>query len=454
MIKHFKKNKLRNTILSFLIPAIYRAVLEAIAKKTPIGYDTVAFYVESIMYPEFSLKGLKYFPLYNYILLLIKTVVKDAFLAIKIGAVLTSGLLGYSIYRWLKAIGFERKTLTYTLIVFFFLPNLRVTWDLHRNTFGIALALLAMSYLREGNKKLSYILAFISGFSHPFAALSLIAMNINSILLKKNNSSLIVVSLSGLGMLITQVPSLFSYMYEQITFTPHSNLLERILTTYVYEGWLFLPMFPFMKFFINNLKKVTRNFGSESLCWIICFLAVPPIFYFSNRFIIMLGIPVATLVIGDVAIKNSRKREVALITIIAISVVAYTPIKMINSSIPSKYTSEVLQLFDYCQEILDDNSIMVVHRALMGFALKTGINKSKIVVVEPYDNFKEKISSIENFTKIYTVWWLKGKTWKEEQIVNYLFPFMDVSERHELPEGYTVLKEGRGFAVYLYERKS
>jgi len=168
----------------------------------------------------------------------------------------------------------------------------------------------------------------------------------------------------------------------------------------------------------------------------------------------MLGIPVATLVIGDVAIKNSRKREVALITIIAISVVAYTPIKMINSSIPSKYTSEVLQLFDYCQEILDDNSIMVVHRALMGFALKTGINKSKIVVVEPYDNFKEKISSIENFTKIYTVWWLKGKTWKEEQIVNYLFPFMDVSERHELPEGYTVLKEGRGFAVYLYERKS
>jgi len=454
MIKRFKKKMSKNTILSFLIPAMYRAILEAIVKNAPLGYDTVAFYVESIMYTQFSLKGLKYFPLYNYILFAIKIVVKDVFLAIKIGAVLTSGLLGYSIYKWLKAIGFERKTLTYTLIVFFFLPNLRFTWGLHRNTFGLAIALLAMSYLREGNKRLSYILAFISGFSHPFAALSLIAMNIESALVKKNTPSIKVAFLSGLGTLLTQIPSSFTYTYEQITYMPNTNLLERIIETYVYEGWLFLPMFPFMKFFINNLKDVTNNFGKEHLCWIVCFLLIPPIFYFSNRFIILLGIPVATLVIGDVVLKNSKKRELALITVIIISSTVYTPIRMINSSIPPKYVSEVLQLFDYCREKLDDNSIIVVHRALMGFALKAAINRDKIVVVEPYDSFKEKISSIENFTKIYTVWWLKGKTWKEEQIVNYLFPFMDVSERHELPEGYTVLKEGRGFAVYLYERKS
>ena len=70
-------------------------------------------------------------------------------------------------------------------LIFFFLPTLRMSWDLHRNCFGLSLALLSMSYLKGHRKKLAYFLAFVAGFSHPFATLSLVAMNFGSVFFEK-----------------------------------------------------------------------------------------------------------------------------------------------------------------------------------------------------------------------------------------------------------------------------
>jgi len=442
-------------LLSFLIPAFYRLVLEVLAGVVPLGYDCVAFYVEWVMYPHPFVDGLKYFPLYNFLLVFANFMVDDAFLTVKIGSVLVSGFLGYSIYRWLKALGFKSDSLYYALLVFFFLPTLRMSWDLHRNCFGLSLALLSMAYLKEGREKMACFLAFVAGFSHPFAALSLVAMNFGSIFLKRNRITFFIAFLSCFGMLLTQLPSMFAYVYNQVSYNLSRSFYEKIIVGYVFGGWLFLPIVPFLKDVKKNFKSLVERIGFENFWWILWFLVISPLFYFSDRFIYILGIPVGTVVACSIVLGNNRKKERALFYVIMVSMAAYTSVGMFNTSIPLKYTSEVMQLFEYCQELLSDHSVVLVHRSLLGFALKAGIDQSRIIVVEPYENFEMKIDSIQNASAVFAVWWLKGKCWEGGHPFIKIFPFLASSYGiYDIPNYFEVIIAGEGFALYIYGEES
>jgi len=451
----FRKLKGNKGFLSFLIPALYRLVLEVLAGNIPLGYDCIAFYVKWVMYPPSFIDGLKYFPLYNLLLFFMNFLVNDAFLTVKVGSVLISGFLGYSIYRWLRAFGFRNDSLYFGLLIFFFLPTLRMSWDLHRNCFGLSLALLSMSYLKEGKEKIAYFLAFIAGFSHPFATLSLAAMNFGAVFLRKNRTAFLIVFLSCFGTLLTQLPSMFAYVFNQVGYSLSRNFLEKIVVGYVFGGWLLLPAAPFIKNVRKNFKKVVKRLDFESFWWMYWFFIISPLFYFSDRFFYMLGIPLGTVVAYSVVLENNRKKKRALFYVIIVSMVAYTSVGMFNTSIPLKYTSEVMQLFEYCKNFLSNDSIALVHRSLLGFALKAGIDPNKVIIVEPYENFTVKISSIRNVSAIFTVWWLRGKCWEGGHPLIKVFPFLASDYGvYDVPNGFKVVITGEGFALYIYSVKT
>jgi len=451
----FRRLKVSEGGLSFFIPVLYRLVLEVLAGSVPLGYDCVAFYVESVMFPSPFVEALEHFPLYNFLLVFMNFVIGDAFLTVKVGSVLVSGFLGYSIYRWLKALGFRSNGLYYALLIFFFLPTLRMSWDLHRNCFGLSLALLSMSYLKEGRGKLACFLAFVAGFSHPFAALSIVAMNFGSIFLRRDKAAFLVVFLSCFGMMLTQLPSMFTYVYSQISSSLSRSFIERVVVAYVLGGWLLLPVVPFIKGVRRNFRRLVDGFGFENFWWVFWFFAVSPLFYFSDRFIYMLGIPLGTIAVCNVMLEGDERRQKALFYVIMVSMAAYTSVGMFNTSIPLRYTSEVMRLFEYCREFLDDDSIVLVHRSLLGFALKAGIDPSKIIVVEPYENFTMKMNFTKGVKEVFAVWWLRGKYWEGGHPLVRVFPFLAGSYGlYDIPEDFKIIREGRGFALYVYKRQN
>ena len=437
-------------VLSFLVPMFYRLLLEVLAGSTPLGYDCVAFYVRWIMYPYSFMEGLKYFPLYNFLLLCLNFLVKDAFLAVKMGSILVSGFLGYSIYKWLKAVGLENYSIYYTLLIFFSVPTLRLSWDLHRNCFGLSLALLSMSYLKNGKKKLAYFLAFAAGFSHPFAAMALAAMNFGSIFLKKNVDSFSLTFFSLLGMVSTQISSNFSYLNMQINYTLSTDFVEKIIAAYGFGGILLVPLVPFIAGFRKNFRKIINKFGSENFWWFFWFLFIAHFFHNSDRFFYMLGIPLGIIVACNITVEGNKKRQKALLCVVLISMLVYTGVGVFNSSIPLRYTPEVMYLFEYCEKLLDNSSIVLVHRSLLGFALEAGIGLEKIVIVEPYENFSMKMYLIENASMVFVVWWLKGKYWEGGHLLIRIFPFLGSRYgMYDVPSGFKIVKKGGGFALYL-----
>jgi len=451
-IKFFRKKVLNEGLLSFLIPVLYRLMLEILAGRIPLGYDCATTYVEWVMYPPLSVKLLRSFTLYNFLLMIMNFVIQDAFLTVKIGSILISGFLGYSIYRWLKTFGF-RTSLYYALLVFFSLPTLRLSWDLHRNCFGLSLALLSMCYMKERKWVFSYFLAFVAGFSHPFAVLSLVAMNFGYIFLEKNRNVFLLVLLSCLGYFSAQFPDVFTYTYTHISNSLSLSLIERFILGYIVGGWLLFPLIPFLKGIRKNFRHIVSRFGSENFWWLFWFLVASNFFCFSDRFFYMLGIPLCALIIFNIVQEDNKKREKALFCVIIVSMVVYTCFWMFNTSIPLKYTSEVIQLYEYCNMFLDNDSVVLVHRSLIGFALEVGIDPRKIIIVEPHEDFTSKLLFLDSSIKVFTVWWLEGKSWEGAHPFLRLFPSLARKFGvYDVPDCFKVIKKGVGFALYICVR--
>ena len=217
-----------------------------------------------------------------------------------------------------------------------------------------------------------------------------------------------------------------------ILFVPFSALVS-------WQRWMFMLIYPFTFYAVNGVSKVTELNGSYGA--------------FVRKILknFATGVIMCVVLLGLLFMSIRFENGGLFYTPYTI---AYFPSTMLHNTILLQDVNGVIKAFMWLNEHMDDHSVVLVQHALLSWATSHLGEKNMIIYYVRDVDEALNLALEHNYYKIYTVWWLKGKTWKEEQIVNYLFPFMDVSERHELPEGYTVLKEGRGFAVYLYERKS
>src|SRR2546426_2085766 len=150
VVSYIRKYKF--ALAAFLLPFTVRAIPEVIAGPYPIGYDTITAYVPlmrdwaaghtgSQFNPEIG--GWLLFVLFGFAYALTRI---DPVTIVKVAGPILYGILGFSEYffaqrvlHWSKA-----KSFLFVFIASIYFVSLRVSWDLFRNTLGLALMLSAL----------------------------------------------------------------------------------------------------------------------------------------------------------------------------------------------------------------------------------------------------------------------------------------------------------------------
>ncbi|MEM3651240.1 MAG: hypothetical protein QW831_10995 [Candidatus Jordarchaeaceae archaeon] len=174
-------------LLSFLVPLLVRAVPEVVSFPWPIGYDTVKYYA-----PVFGASqiygiavGLSFLTggqaAFLYILLSFFGALFHigAFLFLKFFAPVLNGFLGFALFHFSSNyLGWSnRKSLFCAVLCTSYFVTLRITWDLLRNTLGLAFMFLAISHtknLGERRGALFFVLlSLLCLFTHELVAVLL-----------------------------------------------------------------------------------------------------------------------------------------------------------------------------------------------------------------------------------------------------------------------------------------
>jgi len=170
--------------LAFMLGLVVRLIPEVLSYPYPIGFDTVYYawrikngvvwYHWSQVFSTWLLYGLL-IPVYNVMR-------GDPFLLLKLVASLLFGLNACGIYY------FATKTLNWTikkglLATFFFcfqIAALRISWDLFRNTLGLAILLFTLPWIQNVETRKGFVglalLSMLVVLSHEYASVIMFAM--------------------------------------------------------------------------------------------------------------------------------------------------------------------------------------------------------------------------------------------------------------------------------------
>jgi len=190
---NLKDSLLRALTFTFIVGFIIRLIPEVLAFSTPIGFDTIHYAVmmkNGVVWHHWSSFFTSTWLLYALTVPLYTISQVDPFLLLKIVAPLLYGLNVAGIYY------FAKKTLEWSSVkslvasVFFALQlaSLRISWDLLRNTLGMAVLLLTLPFMYKLNTKWGFTsfmaLSLLTVFAHEYAAVTLLTIVIGLTLAK------------------------------------------------------------------------------------------------------------------------------------------------------------------------------------------------------------------------------------------------------------------------------
>ena len=266
-----------------------RLIPELLSHPYPIGYDTVyyAFRIKSgVIWSHWS-EVFSTWLLYAIFYPFFKFVKGDPFLLLKIVAPTLYALNVCGIFY------FARKVLTWDIkralvaasFFTFLLAALRISWDLYRNTLGMAVLLFTLPFLNNLGKKRSVVLfSFFSVLvvlSHELAAVTLFTISLGVILKNLLNEK----RKRGFTVFVGVFPALIIFLARiylilfPVSFNLVTNII-RVIQPSTYPGGLF--------FLINYLKDFTYLdiISRVFLLFIILYLVWLPLVlmgFFRNR---------------------------------------------------------------------------------------------------------------------------------------------------------------------------
>jgi len=151
----------------FSLGVLLRGIPEIIVKKYPVGYDTTAHYVASILdFNELSLiDKLRPAPLfYSVIRFLTELTGADVLVLLKVAGPILYGLLSVSFYFFLKnglRWSFKKSSIG-TVIFILQLVTLRISWDMYRLELGLIFMFLTLTLTSEDSRRRGYMIAVLS----------------------------------------------------------------------------------------------------------------------------------------------------------------------------------------------------------------------------------------------------------------------------------------------------
>jgi hypothetical protein len=181
----------KGLLVCFAVGFVVRLVPELLALSSPIGFDTV-YYASAIkngvVWPNWSLFFTSTWLLYAVALPIHQVLTVDPFLLLKVLAPAFFGLNVAGIF-WFAKKALRWDSRLSLLAGGFFalqLASLRISWDLLRNTLGMAILLFALPFfitLSSRREVMSFVLlSVLAVFAHEYAAVTLFAVVLGFVL--------------------------------------------------------------------------------------------------------------------------------------------------------------------------------------------------------------------------------------------------------------------------------
>jgi len=492
----FKSSFGRASAVVFLTAFTLRLIPEILAGRWPLGFDTITYYVPTIMSwagGDFSLATFNsYAPLSYFLLFFVYFASGSVFLALKILGPLLYGLLCSSFFFFVsKGLGWnKRKGLLAAFLFSFYFLTLRISWDYYRNMLGLAFFFLFLPFLRKfdelprSRKFIASILAILVALSHELVSILMFIIIFSDFALifksKGLNKvfkeslyfmpSLIVFSFFAYGnaIMFHEVPGSINYLAHDTYFA----LLGDIFGVFSFIFGLLLP------FIISGFWR-DRTLDSWSL---VCLLGSfwPLLFpWFQviswDRWMFMLGPPFTLYIVNSFdRIKvlkgrstshgrfHTRFSKLALVLLIIIGSTGivyaifpvsitfspstrvderlghYIPGSMLCNTFPIDDCDDFEKCFQYVNKKLDNSSVLIIHKSLTGWArlyLGDGKNVINYNFNSPLDGVSEALS--KGYETIYLIWWKNGYGWYAQKSLPSCFE----------PEGFV----SSYVAVYTYK---
>jgi len=470
-------------LIAFVVPLLVRAVPEFLMQPYVVGFDTMGYYVPTIL---LWLKGNVSFlsfigtaPLFYSIVVSLVSLGTSLVLVLSVVAVVFQGFLGLSIFAYAKkGLGWSSwKSVATALLGTLYFVALRISWDSLRNVLGVVFFFVALTVFsmseREGYSRKRYALLSLSMvavvLSHQLVSvimLGVFAFTIGYKLLRKEKAR-------ALRLFLASLPAalLFLAVFSLLPSVPEYRLIFGFSNTN--DGWLalfgfssyptfllseagfffycFLLLLPFLLFGIWRFK----NFQVRS--WLVLsliLLFIPMVSPSNLRWVLMLTYPFAFCVVEALSRLRSVSwkrfgftlRRIGIVyLILTVSVLSLgfmllppanpfpyfsdhvngyvyqIPTSMLQNTLPKVYCGDTVNALQWFKNNTNSSALLLTHRAFYGWAMLT-VNASQLVLYE-YDNplSAANTTAQEGHSNIYLIWWVNGDGWYGQPTVSSSF---------------------------------
>jgi hypothetical protein len=474
-------------ILSFVIPFFVRLIPEILAWPYPIGFDTVGFYapvaVKEVVFKTRLPKLVKSTYLLYVVYTILYKLLGDSLLPSKLLAPLLTGLIGYTVYKFVRGLGVKPSTaFLASLLSTTYFVALRISWEMYRQMLA-TLFLFTIFYLETKpqtltNKIFQAVLSFLTAWSHEFITVILLVHKGIQALEKKNPWKILQEALPALPAALFLLYEVYSprevALQIPVFHVKSSSPLDLFFFITVFIVYLYFPIAPLVIPALNFLKTPQlRNWTLT--CLALSYLPLNPFGFDIHwyRWVILLNYPITItaakgfeLLTSSQSGKRSIARKVAFGTLVLVFVFTATYIalppeqqwnkyfgdwnsykqfiqtSMLQSSIPLKDIEPTIEAIKWVDS-LPGNKTLVLHEAFHNWAQLYARHTNLIRIVEPdltsptRANISQQLLQLAELQNnmVYTIWWT-NTTW-------YNMP--------RPPPQFKLIKTFQNIAVYVYQ---
>jgi len=438
-------------ILSFIIPAIIRAVPE-IQFPYPIGFDTPLYFAFAKYHAQVGLWP-PYRLFQTVILGGLYTIGIDAVIAMKILPTIIYGFFGLSIY--LLAKNYLQwnniKSLLTSIITTLSIANLRISWDMHDLMLGLVFLTLTISTIKKPQNTIAFVIfATLTILAHQLTAIILISilliLTLTDIKDKHYPIRLIILFIGFILFIYFNIDYLLK-LYWIPTFTYPS------FQSIVYESQNILMI---MKLYLPILPLFIAGYFKDKIMstWLILALLgslstiISPSFLLGGvlpwRYVLLLAVPLAiytTNTLWKIKIKFSKNQTITIAIILLIHLATFTflglkivpayyedpskiPSNMVQTSIPLYDIEPTITLLNQIRN--EQNITLLVYGDFVGWALY--YTNAKVIgfggTYNEGPDLQQVLTKIARKDNLYLLYWNDQEA--------YLLGFKKISQQGNL----------------------
>jgi len=465
---------------AFLVGLVLRLVPEIFAGPNGVvGYDIVAYYAPPIYHKELFLANWRFFfapPNYSPLIYLglLWVPPQYAFPILRVVAVVSYGLLAWAVYLFAKErIGLEPKWAFFaSMFLCIQLATLRIGYDLLKNTLALIFALVILSgRFRQSSLPVRLLTVAVALTHEPVAAI-LAGIWVLQLLPERKTAGserwviaqnlTLILGLTVLGPIIGdhfvgQAASGRVYYLPFGALGTASQPMVNYLTLYQY-GQIAGMVVQVTLFLLFPLLMLLVIFGLKRDMILLGWIAVTAILGFSPiflptfaaglwyRWLLLLVFPLgiyAALGIRRISTRISTRKPVVGLLFIALTLTPFLflagnfilvspehaipyftnpvilptfPSSMQQNTVPFSQTSNVQKAVQALNNLMADNSVVLVHESFFGW-VSIGLTDNKTIIDYLLGTPLDALPTAKRlgFKTIYWIWWAPGVSWDNYQ---------------------------------------